>query len=178
MLKNLARKYSNKDQYRSLHWQGSFEEYLGIVHEHPEVTRNAFQRVYDMVVSHGEEEITRHKRSITRYRFFSDPIEGKDAIFGLEEPLHRLVGVLKSAAEGFGTERRVILLHGPVGSSKSTIARMLKKGLESYSRTEAGALYTFQWRLSQDDAWGTAPCTRTPSSSSRTRSGATSWASS
>ena len=45
----------------------------------------------------------------------------------------KLVNVFKSAAQGYGTERRVILLHGPVGSSKSTIARLLKKGLEDYS---------------------------------------------
>jgi serine protein kinase len=57
----------------------------------------------------------------------------------------RLMNVLKAAAEGYGPERRVILLHGPVGSSKSTIARLLKKGLEAYSRTPEGALYTFKW---------------------------------
>jgi len=33
-------------------------------------------------------------------------------------------------------------LHGPVGSSKSTIARLLKKGLEHYSKTDAGKCYT------------------------------------
>jgi serine protein kinase len=45
----------------------------------------------------------------------------------------------------YGPERRVILLHGPVGSAKSTIVRLLKKGLEHYSRTPEGALYTFCW---------------------------------
>ena len=57
-----------------------------------------------------------------------------------------LVNVLKSAANRYGTERRVLLLHGPVGSSKSTIARLLKKGLEHYSKTDDGALYTYGWR--------------------------------
>src|SRR5262249_37062574 len=50
-------------------------------------------------------------------------------------------------AQRYGTEKRVILLHGPVGSSKSTIARLLKKGLEEYSRTPEGALYTYEWTL-------------------------------
>src|ERR1043165_360314 len=59
----------------------------------------------------------------------------------------RLMNVLKSAAQGYGTERRIILLHGPVGSAKSTIARQLKKGLEDYSRTADGALYTYYWTL-------------------------------
>ena len=41
----------------------------------------------------------------------------------------------------------MILLHGPVGSSKSTIARLLKRGIEEYSRTPEGALYTYDWVL-------------------------------
>jgi len=45
----------------------------------------------------------------------------------------------------------VLLLHGPVGSSKSTIVRRLKKGLEHYSRTDDGALYSFDWHLGESD---------------------------
>ena len=41
----------------------------------------------------------------------------------------------------------MILLHGPVGSSKSTIARLIKRGLEEYSRTPEGSMYTFDWVL-------------------------------
>ncbi|NLY92725.1 MAG: serine protein kinase, partial [Myxococcales bacterium] len=69
----------------------------------------------------------------------------KDAIFGLDIPLMRLMHVLHAAAQGYGPEKRIILLHGPVGSAKSTIARLLKKGLEHYSRTPEGALYTYEW---------------------------------
>ena len=42
-----------------------------------------------------------------------------------------IVNVFKSAALQYGSERRVLLMHGPVGSSKSTIARLLKRGLEA-----------------------------------------------
>jgi serine protein kinase len=134
------------DRYRDLAWEGSFEEYLAIVRERPHVTRNAFQRVYDMVISYGTEEYIDNKKKLVRYNFFRDETDGgKDAVFGLDIPLMRLMNVLKAAAEGYGPERRVILLHGPVGSSKSTIARSLKKGLERYSATPEGALYTFRW---------------------------------
>ncbi|HLV64793.1 MAG TPA: serine protein kinase [Polyangiaceae bacterium] len=133
-------------RYRDLAWEGSFEDYLNIVRERPQVTRNAFQRVYDMVISYGTEEYIDNKKKLVRYNFFRDEIdEGKDAVFGLDIPLMRLMNVLKAAAEGYGPERRVILLHGPVGSSKSTIARLLKKGLERYSQTVEGALFTFRW---------------------------------
>ncbi len=138
--------FQDYDEYRNLHWEGSFEEYLDIVKMRPEVTRNAYQRLYDMIVSYGEEEYIDSKKRLIRYPFFTDPLDGgADAIFGLDIPLMRLVNVLHAAALGYGPEKRIILLHGPVGSSKSTIARLLKKGIEHYSRTPEGALYTYRW---------------------------------
>src|SRR5512142_966203 len=132
--------------YKELTWEGSFEEYLQIVRERPQVTRNAFQRVYDMCISYGTEEYIDNKKKLIRYNFFRDEVDGgKDAVFGLDIPLMRLMKVLKAAAQGYGPEKRVILLHGPVGSSKSTIVRLLKKGIEAYSATPEGALYTFKW---------------------------------
>jgi serine protein kinase len=138
-------------EYEDLHWEGSFEDYLTLVRKNPRVTRNAFQRVYDMVLSHGQEEYIDNKKKLVRYNFFKDGTNaGQDAIYGLDVPLMRLMDVFKSAAQGYGTEKRVILLHGPVGSSKSTIVRLLKKGLEEYSRTPEGALYTYFWELPGD----------------------------
>jgi serine protein kinase len=135
-------------QFREQHWEGTFNEYLDLVLENPAVARNAFQRVYDMILSYGVESFTQFKQEITRYKFFSDPVDhGTDAIFGLERPLMQLVDFFKSAAQGYGTEKRILLLHGPVGSSKSTMARLLKKGLESYSKSDAGKCYTYSWRL-------------------------------
>lgn len=133
-------------QYRDLHWEGSFDDYLKLVKEKPAITRNAFQRLYDMIRSYGEEEYVDNKKKLYRYPFFSDPVDhGKDAIFGLDIPLMRLVTVLQAASLNYGPEKRIILLHGPVGSSKSTIARLMKKGIERYSRTPEGALYTYRW---------------------------------
>ncbi|MCB9557073.1 MAG: serine protein kinase [Deltaproteobacteria bacterium] len=139
------------DSYKNLHWEGSFEDYLHIVRENPDVCRSAFQRVYDMVLGYGREEYLDAKKKLVRYNFFDDPDNGgADAVFGLDVPLMKLVNVLRSAAYGYGADRRVILLHGPVGSSKSTIVRMLKKGLERYSRRPEGAVYTYFWHLSGD----------------------------
>jgi serine protein kinase len=129
-----------------LNWSGSFQDYLDLVKSNPKVSRNAFQRMYDMIMESGTEEYEDFKKQVVRYKFFDDASNhGKDAVFGLDIPLMKLVNVLRSAALGYGTEKRVILLHGPVGSAKSTICRMLKKGLEAYSRSDSGALYTFEW---------------------------------
>src|SRR5215470_4727356 len=139
-------KLQDSKQYAELHWEGGFEEYLNLVRQNPRVTRTAFQRIYDMILSHGKTEYIDNKKKLIRYHFFHDEhFGGRDAVYGLDVPLMKLVNVFKSAAQAYGTERRVILLHGPVGSAKSTIVRLLKKGLEEYSRTPDGAMYTFAW---------------------------------
>ena len=144
-------KFHDVDEYRELHWEGSFEDYLDLVREDPGIVRSAYQRMYDMVLSYGSEDYIDNKKKIVKYNFFSDPVnEGLDAIYGLDIPLMRLVNVFKAAANEYGTEKRIILLHGPVGSSKSTIARLLKKGLEDYSKTNEGRLYTFSWVVPPD----------------------------
>jgi serine protein kinase len=105
-----------------------------------------------MILSHGTEERQDVKETLTHYNFFDDPFnEGQDAIFGLDRPLMRLVDVLESAAKEYGTDKRIILLHGPVGSAKSTIARLMKNGLEAYTRQEEGRLYTFSWVIEDED---------------------------
>ncbi len=137
----------NPEVYRQEHWQGSFQEYLDIVREKPYVTRTGWQRLYDLVLSYGTYPVEGSKEGRIRYKFFDDPEnDGRDAIFGLTKPLMELVNVFQSAAKKYGSERRVLLLHGPVGSSKSTIARLLKRGVERYSETDEGALYSFGWK--------------------------------
>src|SRR5437899_9037195 len=154
---NALRQELNLSDYRKKHWEGSFDEYLDIVREHPEVTRTAYQRLYDMILSHGTEEVYENKEKMTRYKFFTEfAARHADAIYGLERPLMQLVNTFNSAAKGYGTERRVLLLHGPVGSSKSTIARLLKRGLEDYSKIDEGMLFTFSWK-NADGSWTRCP---------------------
>ena len=145
----------DKARYQDLSWEGTFEDYLRIVRQRPQVTRNAFQRVYDMVISYGTEEYIDNKKKLVRYNFFRDEIEdGKDAVFGLDIPLMRLMNVLKAAAEGYGPERRVILLHGPVGSS--TIRRLPKARCIRF----AGPICARRgWRAAARTR-STHPCTR------------------
>jgi serine protein kinase len=143
---SLVAERQDLDQFRRKNWEGSFEQYLDVVKQEPQVTRNAFQRVYDMVMSYGVDTYEKAREKQTRYRFFDDPDHnGQDAVFGLEDALAALANAFKSAAKGYGIEKRVLLLHGPVGSSKSTIARLLKKGLERYSHSDGGALFTLGW---------------------------------
>src|ERR1700722_2906474 len=142
----LMRTLQKNAKFQDLNWAGSFNDYLNVVRENPKVTRNAFQRIYDMIVEKGMQEYVDVKKQMVHYKFFDDEDhDGKDAVYGADIPLMKLVNVLRSAALGYGTEKRVILLHGPVGSAKSTICRQLKQGVERYSKLDQGALYTFEW---------------------------------
>src|ERR1043165_4527396 len=102
----------NAELYRDLSWEGSFEEYLEIVRKRPETTRTAFQRLYDMVMSYGTEEYVDNKKKLIRYNFFRDERDGgRDAVFGLDIPLMRLMKVLKAAAQDHTSNRRGTKVH-------------------------------------------------------------------
>src|SRR4051794_29109137 len=110
----------NLKEFAELHWTGTFEQYLDVVRKNPAVARSAFQRVYEMVLSYGQEEYIDNKKRLVRYNFFKDEQHGgRDALFGLDIPLMRLVNVFKSAAERYGTKRRVILRPGPVAARRA-----------------------------------------------------------
>ena len=93
-------KLQDSKQYAELHWEGGFEEYLNLVRQNPRVTRTAFQRIYDMILSHGKTEYIDNKKKLIRYHFFSDErFGGRDAIFGLDVPLMKLVNVFKRSTD-------------------------------------------------------------------------------
>ncbi|MBI5299343.1 MAG: serine/threonine protein kinase [Deltaproteobacteria bacterium] len=145
-LADIYASWPDAKSYQELAWEGSFNDYLEIVEKNPKIARSAFQRMYDMIMTYGFEEYTEYKKKIVHYKFFEDPVDkGKDALFGIDLPLMKLVNVLQAAARRYGPEKRIILLHGPVGGAKSTIVRLLKKGIEAYSRVPDGALYSFSW---------------------------------
>ena len=54
----------NLADYQKKHWHGTFAEYLDIVRDDPKVTRTAYQRVYDMILSHGTEETVVNKEKV------------------------------------------------------------------------------------------------------------------
>jgi hypothetical protein len=70
---SLIARRQNLDDYKQKHWTGSFAEYLDLVKRDPKVTRTAYQRLYDMILSKGTEEIVVNKEKLLRYKFFEDP---------------------------------------------------------------------------------------------------------
>ncbi|MBP2017192.1 serine protein kinase [Symbiobacterium terraclitae] len=127
------------EEYRmseeALRWEGTFADYLELVARNPSVAQFAHARIYNMIISHGVEEVN----GVRRYRFFDQEL------FGLERALERLVEeYLHPAARRLDVRKRILLLMGPVGGGKSTLVAMLKRGLEAYSRTPEGAVYAIR----------------------------------
>ncbi|MCS6887852.1 MAG: serine protein kinase, partial [Chloroflexus sp.] len=54
----------DRRRFQQLNWRGTFAEYLDIVARKPQVARNAFQRVYDMIMSYGTEEFIDAKKRL------------------------------------------------------------------------------------------------------------------
>jgi len=126
---------SFREEENKLKWEGTFAEYLAIVKERKEVAQTAHSRVYNMIKSSGLVE----KDGNRLYQFF-----GKE-IFGLEESIERLVEeYFHPAAKRLEVRKRILLLMGPVSGGKSTIVTLLKRGLENYSKTDAGAVYAIK----------------------------------
>src|SRR4051794_36145601 len=78
--------------YKKLNWEGSFGEYLSTVLASPHVTRTAYQRLYDMILSHGTDDVYENKDKLTRFKFFTEfATKHADGIYGLDRSLMQLV---------------------------------------------------------------------------------------
>jgi serine protein kinase len=114
----------------------SLNEYIDRVAARPTIAASAHQRIYDMIVAAGSEDGA-HAGEIS-YKFFASEL------FGLDVPLDRIVRYFETAAQGHETRRRILLLWGPPGGAKSSIAALLKRGLEAWSKTDEGAVYALR----------------------------------
>ena len=126
-------------EHEALRWEGSFRDYFELVAQNPRIAQLSHARINDMVHAAGVERInegTQHE--VLSYNFFSGEL------FGIEEPIARIVEYFKSAAQRLEVRKRILLLMGPVGGGKSTIVNMLKRGLEEWTRRESGAVYAIK----------------------------------
>ena len=93
---SLVGKRQDLEQFRRKNWNGTFEQYLDIVRANPNVAQNAFQRIFDMILSYGTEVYQECREKRVHYNFFDDPDNnGADAVFGLDGTIELLVNAFK-----------------------------------------------------------------------------------
>jgi serine protein kinase len=141
----------NREQFESQAKEMGYLEYLNAVCNEPgKHTRTAYQLAFDMIQHFDSESFEDSGETVRRYKLFDDPFHGgKNAIYGLERTISKLVKYIRAGAREEGKER-IFILHGPVGTAKTSIIDLIGRGLEAYSATEAGATYTFAWRFGKD----------------------------
>jgi len=107
--------------------------------------RSSAQYIHDCFDYFGRTKQETFLGAFERFSLFDAPFEqGRNAVIGhhrVQERVFRLI-------EGFvrqGRVNKLIVLHGPNGSAKSTFVDVMMRGLEAYSRTEEGAIYRFNW---------------------------------
>jgi serine protein kinase len=125
-------------EHRAQRWEGTLGDFLtNVLPQRPaSYIRSSHEYIWDMLLWHGrgaEGDDTQKARELF-----------KRELFGVDEPLGRVVDYFKAAAAGSDVGRRLLLLLGPPSGGKSTLAILLKRGLEEYSRTDEGALYAIK----------------------------------
>ena len=116
-------------------WEGTFADYLRLVIEDPSRSRLSHAYIHDAIAEKGSDVTPDGDRV---YGLF------QGEIFGLEEPLDRIVQYFESSAQRFEVRKRILLLLGPPASGKSTVTDLIKRAMEAHSRSDAGAVYAIK----------------------------------
>src|SRR5574341_1650399 len=120
-------------QHRAARWAGTFASFLESVFpaDARGISRGSHQYIWDMMRAEGFENADGRLRC----QLF------EDELYGINETIERVVDYFKAAAAGSEVGRRLLLLLGPPSGGKSSMVILLKRGMEEYSHTDAGALY-------------------------------------
>nr|HEX4315511.1 hypothetical protein [Kofleriaceae bacterium] len=124
----------------------SFAEYVALVATEPtRQLRTATQYIVDCFDHYGSSPVTYPWGEVRRFHLFDAPwAAGEDKLFGHEVVQNQVYRVLRTFVQD-GRPNKLVLLHGPNGSAKTTFIRCLGRALENYSTLDDGALYRFSW---------------------------------
>ena len=127
----------------------SFSDFLKRVEEQPtRLVRNASQYLYDVFEFYGPSDLP-PDNGYKRWKIFDVGTERHVPIVGGESVQHEINNVLSSFIRQ-GYSNKLIVLHGPNGSAKSSIIESLAHAMRRYSETEEGAVYRFNWIFPTD----------------------------
>lgn len=150
MISELSEKY--RELFQKQHVILPFSGFLELVKAHPRgLMRNAAEYIRDTLEHYGTRELLGADVQATavRYKIFDAGTEKSGPIIGGE----MVQGEILSILQGFvrqGYSNKLILLHGPNGSAKTSTIEAIAFGMQRYSELEAGAVYNFNWIFPTD----------------------------
>jgi predicted Ser/Thr protein kinase len=120
----------------------SFDEYVLLLAEQPDrQARGSARYVADMMDHFGHSET----RDGHRFNLFDLPADGlARKVVGQEAVQNQIYRSLRTFTRQ-GMNTKLVLLHGPNGSAKTSTIHALMGGMERYSHAPEGALYTLNW---------------------------------
>ena len=135
-----------RDAYAKNRRVMSFDEYFSLFAASPErQSRSAAQYLHDVFDHFGTERVKHPRGELLRWKLFDTPWnDGRGSLVGQEEVQAKVYRALSNFVRD-GRVSKLILLHGPNGSAKSTFVSCLQGALEHYSHLDEGALYRFNW---------------------------------
>lgn len=124
----------------------SFPEYFQLFWDAPHIhARNAARYLVDAFEHYGSYTVKRPWGEETRFGLFDTKfLDGRGRLIGQERAQASVYRILRNFTRE-GRVNKLILLHGPNGSAKSTFIECIQRALVDYSKTDGGALYTFRW---------------------------------
>jgi serine protein kinase len=122
----------------------TFEEYVQILSSSIDSQlRGSAGYMADMLDYFGRSKISNEPEALDRFNVF-DASTSSRKVIGQEAVQHSVYDTLRTF-ERQGFNNKLILLHGPNGSAKSSIIQSIMAGMERYSKTPEGAVYSFNW---------------------------------
>lgn len=124
----------------------SFEEWIAAFLDDPDRhARSSAQYLLHTLEHFGTTTVETPQGTVRRFTLFDRPFDdGEGRIAGQEEVQNAIYRIL-SNFERARRANKLLLLHGPNGSAKSSIVAALARGLEVYSRKPEGAMYKINW---------------------------------
>ena len=142
----VGERYDQADRVRS--FSQFLDDFLASPKRH---LRSAPQYILDMMTSFGTREAARVGQEAVRFQVFDrDFYSGEPMLAGQERVQEEIYNHIGAAAKQ-GKAEKMLLLHGPNGSGKTTIVQCLIAGLEHYSKTPQGALLKFNWIFTESE---------------------------
>lgn len=136
-----------REQFQRQRVIQTFSAYLDLLKKNPRpLIRNAAEYLRDTFDYFGRRKLVGSNILATAHRFclFDQSTEKSGPIIGSELVQDDIYKVLQGFCRQ-GYANKLILLHGPNGSAKSSTVEAIAHAMQRYSESEAGAVYRFNW---------------------------------
>lgn len=128
----------------------TFSGFLEQVAANPRgMVRSSAQYLKDAFNHFGSEDRSDDPRYPKRYKLFDEGTDRGMPIIGSEAVQNEIYRVISTFVRQ-GYSNKLIVLHGPNGSAKTSIIECITRAISLYSAEEQGAIYKFNWIFPTD----------------------------